>query len=149
MLARRDFMQVRLQHDCRCLVQFVNDAALMYDALGFNSLDDMIHQGFGLKPADIGIAVEWLRLNPSDSPIELKTAIQLGKWGRPKKGEEKGRIATLSSRGRAYILARLDRDRPDLAARVRAHELSANAAAIEAGFRKKPKRRCPECGHEW
>jgi hypothetical protein len=36
-----------------------------------------------------------------------------------------------------YIVARLDRYRPDLAARVRAHELSANAAAIEAGWRKK------------
>jgi hypothetical protein len=34
-------------------------------------------------------------------------------------------------------LARLDRDNPDLAARVRAGELSANAAAIEAGWRKK------------
>ena len=35
---------------------------------------------------------------------------------------------------RAYVLARLDRDRPDLAQRVRNGELSANAAAIEAGF---------------
>jgi hypothetical protein len=39
-------------------------------------------------------------------------------------------------RGRGYALARLDRDHPKLAARVRAGELSANAAAIEAGFRK-------------
>jgi hypothetical protein len=30
------------------------------------------------------------------------------------------------------------RDRPDLAARVRANEHSGNAAAIEASFRKKP-----------
>jgi hypothetical protein len=37
-----------------------------------------------------------------------------------------------------HWLARLDRDYPDLAARVRAKELSANAAAIEAGFRKPP-----------
>lgn len=37
-----------------------------------------------------------------------------------------------------YKLARLDRDRPDLAAKVRAGDLSANAAAIEAGFRKPP-----------
>jgi|HubBroStandDraft_4_1064222.scaffolds.fasta_scaffold05822_9 hypothetical protein len=36
----------------------------------------------------------------------------------------------------AYFLARLDRDRQDLAARVRNRELTANAAAIEAGFRK-------------
>jgi len=35
-------------------------------------------------------------------------------------------------------LARLDRDRPDLAAEVRAGTKSADAVAIEAGFRKKP-----------
>lgn len=37
-----------------------------------------------------------------------------------------------------YILKRLKRDRPDLFARVTAGELSANAAAIEAGWRKQP-----------
>lgn len=37
-----------------------------------------------------------------------------------------------------YTLRRLKRDRPDLALRVIAGEMSANAAAIEAGFRKKP-----------
>jgi hypothetical protein len=36
-----------------------------------------------------------------------------------------------------YTVARLKRDRPDLAARVEVGELSANAAAIEAGFRRK------------
>jgi hypothetical protein len=39
---------------------------------------------------------------------------------------------------KAHWLLRLDRDRPDLAARVRAKELSAYAAAVEAGFRKLP-----------
>lgn len=34
-----------------------------------------------------------------------------------------------------YLLARLDRDHPALAARVRNHDLTAHAAAIEAGFR--------------
>jgi hypothetical protein len=36
----------------------------------------------------------------------------------------------------AYFLARLERERPDLAARVRTGELTAYGAAIEAGFRK-------------
>lgn len=48
-----------------------------------------------------------------------------------------------------YALRRLKRDRPDLAEKVIAGELSANAAAIAAGFRKKPVKRCPKCGHEW
>jgi hypothetical protein len=38
----------------------------------------------------------------------------------------------------AYTLDRLSRERPDLLAKVAAKEMSANAAAIEAGFRKKP-----------
>ncbi len=40
--------------------------------------------------------------------------------------------------GRDYILAPLDRDAPELAQRVRAKEIPANAAAIQAGFRHKP-----------
>lgn len=36
-----------------------------------------------------------------------------------------------------YVVARLKRDRPDLAQRVVAGELSANAAALEAGIRKR------------
>lgn len=38
----------------------------------------------------------------------------------------------------AYTLDRLKRERPDLFNRVVAKEISANAAAIEAGFRHKP-----------
>jgi hypothetical protein len=39
---------------------------------------------------------------------------------------------------RSYTLARLQQHRPDLYQRVKAGELTANAAAIEAGFRKPP-----------
>jgi hypothetical protein len=45
-----------------------------------------------------------------------------------------------------YTLKRLKRERPDLFQQVLGGRLSANEAAIEAGFRKKP--RCPHCGHE-
>jgi hypothetical protein len=40
---------------------------------------------------------------------------------------------------KAHIQARLELDRPDLAVLVRTKQMSANAAAIEAGYRKKPK----------
>jgi hypothetical protein len=39
--------------------------------------------------------------------------------------------------GKTYTLRRLARDRPDLLDKIEAGELTANAAAIEAGFRKK------------
>jgi hypothetical protein len=72
--------------------------------------------------------------------VDEKVA-RIGTWGGKRvKGQGSG--TTLRGRGAAYLLARLDRDRPDLAERVHlpkndpAH-LSANAAAIEAGFRHK------------
>jgi hypothetical protein len=45
-------------------------------------------------------------------------------------------IGEIAGTSRAYTLARLERDEPALAARVLAGELSAHAAAIEAGWRK-------------
>jgi len=45
---------------------------------------------------------------------------------------------TMNDRGKAYTLTRLKREREDLYDQVKAKKLSANAAAIEAGWRKKP-----------
>ncbi len=88
----------------------------------------------GLKALGVGLP----------TPLEKATAV--GKHGGDRKSEavrgEQGSNHNLDARpvgrGAAYTLARLDRDEPKLAEKVRAGELSANAAAIEAGFRKKP-----------
>jgi hypothetical protein len=62
---------------------------------------------------------------------------------RPKKGESHDNIITSQGTSRAYTLDRLQRERPDLFAEVVAKRLSANAAAIEAGFdTSRPFRRC-------
>jgi hypothetical protein len=51
-----------------------------------------------------------------------------------------GIISLNHGTSREYTIARLEKkNRTDLAAKVRAKTMSANAAAIEAGFRKKPK----------
>jgi len=58
------------------------------------------------------------------------------RWG----GRRTVDISTPSAQGgnsRDYTLARLKRDRPDLAEKVIAGQMSANAAAIEAGFRSR------------
>jgi hypothetical protein len=62
----------------------------------------------------------------------------LGGKAGPGRGKKTGSNTTRLGRGRAYILARLDRDRPDLAAKVRVKKLTANSAAVLAGFRRKP-----------
>lgn|SRR5262245_51632666 len=48
-------------------------------------------------------------------------------------------IRSKQGTSRAYTLDRLKRHRPDLFDKVTANELTANAAAIQAGFRKRPK----------
>ena len=81
-------------------------------------------------------------------PAAAEQEIGLGKPG-PGRGHKTDSDTTRLDRGATYALRRLKRDRPDLAERVMSGELSANAAAIEAGFRKKPVRCCPNCGHTW
>jgi len=143
MLARRQFLDIRLPYDCRCLIQFVNDTQEMFTALGFASPEAMIRDGYGLEPAEIALAVEWLKLNPPKEPISLKAVLELGKHGGDRKSEkvkDQGVANTLmrGSTNRAYIIARLDRDgHHELAAKVRDKKLSANAAAEEVGYRKK------------
>ena len=59
------------------------------------------------------------------------------KGGRGNKGSTNSRAFESSGSTRADVtVARLKRDHPELAKRVESGELSANAAAIEAGFRK-------------
>ena len=63
-----------------------------------------------------------------------------GKAGPGRGKKTVGNANRLSAGGmtRAYILARLDRDRPELATQVRLKKITANQAAILAGFRRNP-----------
>ena len=45
-------------------------------------------------------------------------------------------LTRTSGTSKSYTISRLKKHRPDLFAKVVANELSANAAAIQAGFRK-------------
>ena len=64
-------------------------------------------------------------------------------------GSHNNIMTSVQGTSRAYTLDRLKRECRELFDKVCAGELSANAAAIMAGFRKKPVKRCPKCGHEW
>jgi hypothetical protein len=88
-------------------------------------------------------------------PLILPTALELGGFlllalglsdGAPPRSTTKAveqiireaQAAKPKSGTRAYWLARLQRERPDLAARVAAGKLSVYRASIEAGMRKAP-----------
>ena len=60
-------------------------------------------------------------------------------------------INTTSSQGtsKAYTVSRLKRDRPDLFEKVVAGELSANKAAIEAGFRRRARTMSENLDYLW
>jgi hypothetical protein len=156
MVARRRFMRVNLSYDCRCLVQFIEDAQAMYAPLGFDSADDMVRRGYELEPEEVVLALEWLRLNPSEAaPYEKalaeryraieahdqqnKAASVQGQrtdlFDNKRFGVQEVRAPT--GNAAAAALRRLRKDRPDIHERVLAGELTANAGMIEAGFRKK------------
>lgn len=142
MQVRRDYLGVTLPRDCRCLLEFVEDAVRMYAVLGFKSETDFIRRGLELDPQQVTWAIDGLRRMQPNEPIPYERAQELGKRGAgPGRGKKKQLvIPSVSSGGmtRAYILARLDRDGfTELAAKVRAKELSADAAAKIAGIRKK------------
>jgi hypothetical protein len=67
----------------------------------------------------------------------LDTRVDAGaKGGRGNKASDN--VTSFRGNSATYTLKRLKRDRPDLLERVTAGELSANAAAREAGWRKVP-----------
>jgi len=70
------------------------------------------------------------RISPAKSCQGQRTDLQHRDIVTKSRDDDRGNAAT-------YTLARLKRDRPDLAAEVVAGRLSANAAAIAAGFRRK------------
>lgn len=156
---RKNFCNGVLPRDCRMLLFFVDDAEKS-DWLGYGSREQYLRDALGLDPQQVTWAIDGLRQLKPDEPIAYDWAQKLGKreigveGGKPGpgRGKKTGDNITRFERGtsRAYILARLDRDGlTDLAAKVRAGELSANAAATQAGWRKKPTITCPECGHKF
>ncbi|AGA33761.1 hypothetical protein TVNIR_2101 [Thioalkalivibrio nitratireducens DSM 14787] len=87
------------------------------------------------KQADIATKVR----EAAENPLPANPVAE-GKAG-PGRGNKTGDNVTRLSRGndQTYTLRRLARDNPELLGKVEAGELTANAAAIEAGFRKPTK----------
>jgi len=138
---RYRFCTQYLPKDCRNLLFFVEDGA-SNEWLGLGTRERYIREGLGLDPETVGWALTGLRQMRPHEPIGFDEAVVLGKHGGDRRSaavRDQGGNATLKAKEKntvKHLLARLDRDRPDLAARVRANETSAHAAAIEAGFRR-------------
>jgi hypothetical protein len=157
LITKRSFLDRRLKHDCRCLIEFCEEAESVFAELGYKSAEDMIREGYELDPTQIELAVAWLKHNEPDEAIgldavkskvgEARDKPLAGGPGKPKgsKGGNQhttanGRNSTKSEQDRSntYTLRRLARDNPELLDAIELGELTINAAAIIAGIRKKP-----------
>jgi hypothetical protein len=146
---KRNFLSTRLAYDCRCLVEFCEEAELVWEELGFESAADMIRNGYELDPVEIDLAVAWLKHNEPQAEIGLDAIKQKVQEARDKKEPGKrgpkpkdvingDSIKYEQGTTNANILRRLARDNPELLDEIESGELSINAAAIKAGIRKKP-----------
>jgi Arc/MetJ-type ribon-helix-helix transcriptional regulator len=146
--ARKSFLAVTINYDCRCLIEFCEEAELVYAELGYKSAEDLIREGYELNPTQIELAVAWLKHNEPQEAIGLKSvsdAIELARANKDKqkrgpktKGDSTNFVEIGTTNSNSNILRRLARDHEDILAMVESGELSVNAAAIRAGIRKKP-----------
>ena len=139
---RRKFCKIKLPYDCRELLRFVEESHDMLAVLGYKDEDDFVRRGLDLDPATVKWAIKGLKRLKPNEPIAYRYAVSVGQHGgdhTSAKGKEQACNTRLLSYGdRTHILARLQRDgRAELLAEVYAGEKSANAAAIEAGYRKR------------
>ena len=148
LITKRSFLDRRLKHDCRCLIEFCEEAESVFAELGYKSAEDMIREGYELDPTQIELAVAWLKHNEPQDAIGLKSvsdAIERAKTNKDKqkRGRKPGNANSINlietkPNSNGAVLRRLARDHEDILAMVESGELSVNAAAIRAGIRKKP-----------
>ena len=144
MWVKRDFLRRSITFDCRSLLEFIQDAEEMWQELGFDSAEHMIREGYELDPIEVQYALDWLKVKSPEEAVGFEVAVnggrKLGAVGRPKAGEEKVLSEPFKrGEGKDYILARLERDRPDILEEFHqgVHK-SARAAGIAAGIIKIP-----------
>lgn len=150
MRAKRTFLATKLNYDCRCLVEFCEEAESVWQELGFDSAEDMIRNGYELDPVEIELAVAWLRHNEPEEAISLNgVSDEIAKADAIKDKQKRGpkpkdsnsaNLAEIDMSGTSNqnILRRLLREeKTELIKSIESGEMSVNQAAIAAGYRKK------------
>jgi hypothetical protein len=73
---KRSFISTNIPYDCRCLLEFVQDANEMWEELGFKSAEDMILNGYELDPVEVDLAYEWLSIQSPETAVDYETAVE-------------------------------------------------------------------------
>jgi hypothetical protein len=102
----------------------------------YGSLEELLEKEVGYSKAEENAKVQMARDNPSP-PADQKEAPR-NPNGRKGKESDNNVIRLRQGNDTTYTLRRLARDNPELLDKIEAGELTVNAAAIQAGIRKKP-----------
>jgi hypothetical protein len=146
---KRNFLATNIKYDCRCLIEFCEEANAVWQELGYDSAADMIRNGYELDPQQIDLAVAWLKINEPGAAVGIDDIGKKVAEARTKplpdvgpltESEKANGYNITNKRGTDtdYTLRRLARDCPEMLDKIEAGELTVNAAAIAAGIRKKP-----------
>ena len=153
---KRSFIVTHIAYDCRCLLNFVQDAEIMWQELKFTSAQDMIINGYELDPQEVELALEWLKIKDPDDAVRYEVAVQGGRELKRVGAPEGNQNASKNNpynisidletekqpqygTQKSYLLARLARDNPDILAAYQSGEYpSARQAAIAAGIVRVP-----------
>lgn len=140
---RRMYIETQFEYDCRCIVQYLDEANEFHTELGYDSADEMIQQELLIKPEWVRIAVEWLNQEQRIEPVtKAEVEAALGSHGGDRRSakamEDQASDRSLKyGENTAYLKARLRRDAPEVADALERGEFkSARAAAIKAGIIK-------------
>ena len=143
--------QGQFPYDCNALLQMIDEVDELkmweYGAEGFYKtrdefLEKVVLIDFDLTEQSLSEIVAKLRQGKQVRLEPVHTHQEAGAMGgRGNKASDN--ITSFRGTSKKYLLARLKRYRPELAARVIADELSANAAAVEAGWRERTIQHAP------
>ena len=168
--ARRRYCNDQFQHDCKELLFFIADGRVN-NFFGYPDETAYWRDGLCLEPEAVPFAENYLRTHMArleasidgkdQRKIPFNEAVELGKksGGAPIGNNNASKnnpdtIKVVSKAGgygtfRAYVLARLKGDRPDLAQRVMDGDYAGMPLRLRPVFVKSRFAVAPNCGHEW
>lgn len=144
---KKEFLRIYIPRDCRCILEFIEDAEIMWQPLGYSSKDELIERGLELDPADVKMAVDWLKIKDPGFEIPFQMAVdegrKLAKVGAPvgNKNASKNNVDNVNivlrqkgGNSKDYLKARIARDFPEEIPKIEAGEISVRQAAIQSGI---------------
>jgi hypothetical protein len=150
---KKSFLKTKIKSDCRYLLEFVDDAEEMWKALGYESKEDLITNGYDLDPVEVDLAIQWLKIKDSKDAVPYTLAIQYArempkneKAGAPvgHKGcneySANDKLLTISKQDKGPTnqnhLRRIARDKPELLDEIEAGTITFAKAKELVGIKE-------------